>query len=85
MRPERGTTPPRSRRGGHRAGVQNYNSDDIETLLDIVEEVEPFGANMWATVSLKYNILDSNHGLLARNQVFIKCKFDKLVNTKNKN
>lgn len=37
-----------------RAGIPNYTPLEVTALLDIIEHVEPLGANFWALVAFRY-------------------------------
>lgn len=37
-----------------RACTPNYNLDDVTALLDILQQDEPLGFNMWAAVAVQY-------------------------------
>jgi len=73
------TAPSRSGRRGHRAGVQNYSSADVNSLLDIVEEIEPLGANMWAYVAQDFSKWAIANDRPSRDPSSLKSKFDKMV------
>jgi len=65
-----------------RRGRANYTSMDIGALLDIVGEILPLGANMWAEVASEYALWAETSGRPPRDQDSLKGKFDKLANTK---
>lgn len=76
------THPPGTKCRKGRTGSPNYNDADIDTLLDITEEVEPLGANQWSIVSHKFNEWCQRNGRPVRDAESLKMKFDKLVNVK---
>lgn len=43
--------PEGKKKRGRAAGVVNYNSDDLDGLLDILEELLPIGGKAWNTAS----------------------------------
>ena len=53
---------------------------DIDSLLDIVANVEPFGMNMWAEVEEKFNEWAMEAERPTRDADSLKSKFDKLTN-----
>ena len=69
---------------GGRAGSPNYSAEDIERLLDCVGHYEPLGANEWALVHRMYNEWTEKAERPVRDQMSLKSKFDKLVNTRKK-
>lgn len=70
------------RKKGGRTGAPNYSNEDIDTLLDVVEEVEPLGSNQWAMVEKNYNEWGENNDRPYRDMDSLKGKFDKLANVK---
>lgn len=68
-------------RGG-RNGAPNYADSDIDALLDVVEEVQPIGANEWSLVAAKFEMYATEVGRVPREMESLKLKFDRLSNTK---
>jgi len=62
-----------------RRGRPNYTPTEIGTLLDIVGQVEPLGANMWALVASRYAEWAAEVGCPPRAQDSLKNKFDKMA------
>ncbi|CDF33018.1 unnamed protein product [Chondrus crispus] len=67
-----------------RAGVPNYNKEDIDALLDFTSEAESLGANHWAWVAQKFSRWAKANERPVRDGDSLKHKFDKLANTKKK-
>lgn len=67
---------------GKRAGSQNYSMEDIATLLDLVEELEPIGSNDWAVVQNGYCEYATELHRQVKDNDSLRGKFDKLANTK---
>lgn len=65
-----------------RRGATNYNSLDVCAMLDIVGQILPLGANMWAEVASEYARWAQSADRPVRDQVSLKAKFDKLANKK---
>lgn len=40
-------------------GLQNYNDEDFDTLLELVERIDPLGSNEWSILCTRYNQLPS--------------------------
>lgn len=38
---------------GDRSGAPSYRNAEVETMLDIAQEVQPFGSSQWAIVANK--------------------------------
>lgn len=74
----------RARKKGRRVGAVNYSADDTEKLLDLVEEVQPMGAQQWAIVANEYAEYAQGEDRPKRDQDSLRNKFDKLVNAKKK-
>ena len=68
--------------GGRKNGSANYTTADVDALLDVVEDVEPIGAQEWAIVSSRYNDWAATSGRPLREQTSLKIKFDKLCSSK---
>lgn len=60
----------------------NYSETDINRLLHIVEEQEQIGSSVWCRVAAKFNEYETSNCCPIRDTVFVKGKFDRLVNTK---
>ena len=67
-----------------RAGAANYSDDDVEAMLNIVEDIEPLGANNWSEVASQFCAWTHANSRPARNFEFLRNKFDKLANAKKK-
>jgi len=67
-----------------RRGRPNYTPPETKVLLDIVGEVEPIGANMWALVASRYAEWAVEVGYPPRDQDSLKNKFDKMVGDKKR-
>lgn len=65
-----------------RTGSPNYSDEDIEKLLDIVAECEPIGNNDWCLVAARFNEYATDNEKATRDTESVKCKFDRLANTK---
>ena len=63
-------------------GQKNYTAIEIDMLLDIVAEIEPLGANMWAEVHERYNQWAMAQSYPMRDADMLKQKFDRLANEK---
>lgn len=68
---------------GKRTGAQNYNTDDVNALLDIAEELELLGANKWASVGARFQLWSTEMGIPHCEIASLNAKFDKLANTRN--
>lgn len=67
---------------GKRAGAPNYNQEDVDKLLEILDVEEPLGANDWALVESLHNSWATEEDRPVRDADSLKSKFDKLANTK---
>lgn len=67
-----------------RAGIPNYKEEEITALLDILEEVNPFGANLWALLEQKYVDWAAANDGTSRDSESLKAKFDRLVADRRK-
>eukprot|EP00171_Calliarthron_tuberculosum_P003469 IDg3469t1 len=67
--------------GGRRPGQLNYTAEEVSKALDIVEEYEPLGAQMWAEVHDAYALWAVNQGRPVRDADYLKQKVDRLANT----
>eukprot|EP00171_Calliarthron_tuberculosum_P001334 IDg1334t1 len=82
-RPGRGRGGPRGTaqsHGGRMAGHKNYTAPELDRLLDIVEEIEPIGANMWASVGEEYAKWATEKEYNQRDSAILKQNFDRLSN-----
>lgn len=61
---------------GRQPGSHNYNDDDIETVLDIAEDLLPIGQNAWAEVTRRFNTWAEDNGRPSRTQKPLKTKFE---------
>lgn len=64
------------------AGAQNYNTGNVNALLDIAKEVEPLEANEWVTVGTSFQFWSMESGASHRDISSLKTKFYKLENTR---
>lgn len=78
------TVKAKSKKGGGRVGIPNYNNGDVEALLDIVAEVLPLGNNMWEGVAAQHAKWCEDNNRPLRDGTSLKNKFDKLANDKKK-
>ena len=64
-----------SRKGGRQKGAKNFKDTEVASLLDVIEDLLPCGANKWEKVALDHynNGWDTN-----RDSQMCKRKFDKL-------
>jgi hypothetical protein len=55
--PKAKTTPKakKGKGGGRKAGAQNFNDEDKEFLITLLEEIRPVGPEMWDQVVSRYN------------------------------
>ncbi len=63
-------------RSGRQTGSRNYSQADIKILLDVVEEVLPIGADMWACATKLFNQQAKKIGRPTREQKPLKTKFE---------
>ena len=66
---------------GRRVEQKNYTATEIAMLLDIVEQHEPFGSNMWCAAYEDYRKWAVANEMPTRDQVMMKQKFDRLAKT----
>jgi hypothetical protein len=45
----------KGKRGGRKAGAQNFNDEDKEFLITLLEEIRPVGPEIWDQVVSRYN------------------------------
>lgn len=67
-----------------RAGTRNYCTEDVETLLDIVRNIEKLGANQSALVANKYEEWVQLKSRPQRDQESLQDKFEKRASAKKK-
>ena len=67
--------------GGRKVGHNNYTADELDKLLELVQGIEPIGAQMWADVAERYVDWAVLKGFPVRDQDALKQKFDRLANT----
>ena len=66
------------------AGCPNYNEEDVTTLLNCVEEIEPLGSSHWAIVAGRFRQWAKDNERPERDFESLRNKFDKLTNSKKK-
>lgn len=65
-----------------RSGAPNYSSENVNVLLNIVEDLEPIGANNWVAVLSKFKDYTKENSRSKRDIDFPRMKFDRLANQK---
>lgn len=66
---------------GRRQGALNYSEEELTKLLDIVEDHEPLGANMWALVHQGYKFWAFAARHPEQDADIVQHKFYRLSNT----
>ena len=61
--------------------AKNYTATEVAMLLDIVEQHEPFGSNIWSAAYEDYRKWAVASEMPTRDQDMMKQKFDRLANT----
>lgn len=77
-----GSRKSRSSRKTESSGKLNYSEEEITALLDLTQEIEPFGNNIWLRVTEKQNSWEGHTSRPIHELEYLKTKFDKLQ-TKN--
>ncbi|RDX46394.1 hypothetical protein OH76DRAFT_1485628 [Lentinus brumalis] len=66
---------------GRQPGSQNYSEEDLESLLDLTQEILPIGQNAWGQVTRRFNEWAEQNGRPPRTQKPLKTKFETMVRT----
>ncbi|CDO74522.1 hypothetical protein BN946_scf184846.g3 [Trametes cinnabarina] len=66
---------------GRQPGSSNYNEDDLDALLDVVQEDLPIGQKMWQRVTDQFNDWARVNSRPPRTQKPLKTKFESLART----
>ena len=80
----RGIGDVRNGKRASRAGSANYNEEDVETMLNVVEEVETLGANNWSEVAHRFCEWAQRNCRPAGDLESLRNKFYKLANARTK-
>ena len=65
------------------SGAKKYSYDEVTTLLNMVEKLQPIGTDMWKNVSHEFNKIARGSFWDERDEDSLKAKFKGLVSHKN--
>ena len=68
---------------GRTKGATNYTAEEIDTLLEMVEEVVPVGKAGWETVQARYALFAKRAGWVERDVEALRNKFRGLQETRD--
>ena len=64
---------------GHTTGAQNYSSEDLDALFNILEECLPLGGHAWNSAGDDFNIWAQENGRPSRTTKSLKLKFKQVI------
>lgn len=65
----------RKKQRGRASGAQNYSSEDLDALLDILEECLPLGGHAWNSAGDEFNTWAQENGRPSRTPKSLELKF----------